>query len=225
MPKTTPGLPLFPLHTVLYPGGILPLRIFETRYLDMVKRCTSNNTGFGVCMLLDNPNEKGADDEYQSARMAAIGTEAEIIDFDTGADGILTLIVRGRERFQVTGTHIQHDGLIISDIDWLPGNPGHMVLPQHSLLVEMLQHLHSQVEQQLSKQGDESGRNYHPALNCDYDDAENIGYRLAEILPLDLHEQQVLLEITESHARLDRLLDNLSDKDNQSAYSKKKTFD
>lgn len=211
MNKTPHSLPLFPLQTVLYPGGILPLRIFETRYLDMVKFCTSNDMGFGVCMLLDNENDTNQSDDYQNARMAAIGTEAEIIDFDTSTDGLLTLVARGRRRFQVSETRVQHDGLIIADIEWLPDDTGHPVLPQHGLLVEMLQHLHIQVEQQLSKQGDESGRNYHPALNCNYDDAENIGYRLSEILPLGLHEQQVLLEMQEPHARLDRLLTAMSE--------------
>ncbi|MGH8075482.1 MAG: LON peptidase substrate-binding domain-containing protein, partial [Lysobacter sp.] len=86
-------LPLFPLPTVLVPGASLGLRIFEPRYLDLVRECGRNESGFGICLVIDGEatGETGA--------AAAYGTEALIEDFDTGDDGLLTLRVRGARRF------------------------------------------------------------------------------------------------------------------------------
>ena len=90
-------LPLFPLHAVLVPGARLGLRVFERRYLDLVRDCGRNGHGFGVCLILDG-QEAG-----QPAAPAAYGTEALIEDFDIGDDGLLSLRVRGTRRFQVVG--------------------------------------------------------------------------------------------------------------------------
>ena len=86
------SLPLFPLRTVLVPGAALDLRIFERRYLDMVRDCGRQGSGFGVCLLVDG-DEVGA-----PATPAAYGTEAVIEDFGTTPDGLLSLRVRGRRR-------------------------------------------------------------------------------------------------------------------------------
>ena len=88
----TETLPLFPLQTVLVPGGALGLRIFETRYLDLIRDCGRSGTGFGVCLILDG-DEAGA-----PAVPAAVGTEARIEDFGTTGDGLLMLRVRGARR-------------------------------------------------------------------------------------------------------------------------------
>src|SRR6202008_4409888 len=89
------GLPLFPLNPVLFPGGPLPLRIFEPRYLDMVRRCLREKTGFAVVMLTDGEEARG------EASFAATGTEAVIVDFDRLEGGLLGISCLGRERIRV----------------------------------------------------------------------------------------------------------------------------
>ncbi|MGH8088898.1 MAG: LON peptidase substrate-binding domain-containing protein, partial [Stenotrophomonas sp.] len=80
MTEPTATLPLFPLHAVLLPGAALGLRVFERRYLDMLRECSRNDIPFGVCLILDG-EEVGA-----PATPAAHGVEARIDDFDMGAD-------------------------------------------------------------------------------------------------------------------------------------------
>ena len=94
-------LPLFPLSSVLFPGGTLSLRIFEPRYLDLVKRCGRSGEGFGICLILDG-REAGA-----PAIPAALGTEAAIVDFAMTDDGLLGLTVQGRRRFHVERTRVK----------------------------------------------------------------------------------------------------------------------
>ena len=86
-------LPLFPLHTVLFPGGLLPLRIFESRYLDMISDCLRNDRGFGVC-LISAGREVG-----DGAECFDVGTLARIQDWDSTPDGLLGIIARGEQRF------------------------------------------------------------------------------------------------------------------------------
>ena len=111
------SLPLFPLHTVLVPGAALALRVFEPRYLDLVRDCGRNGSGFGVCLILDG-REVGA-----PATPAAFGTEARIEDFDTGPDGLLHLRLRGERRFHALRTRVRDNGLVVADVDWLVTSP------------------------------------------------------------------------------------------------------
>src|SRR5215472_14441288 len=99
-----PELALFPLNTVLFPGGALPLRIFETRYLDMVSRCLKEGQGFGVCLI-----REGA--ETGAAKIHMAGTLAEIGDWSRGEDSLLHILVRGTRRFRVSALRQQPDGL------------------------------------------------------------------------------------------------------------------
>jgi len=85
-------LPLFPLHSVLLPGAALNLRVFEARYLDLVRECGRKGCSFGVCLILEG-EEVGA-----PAIPAAWGVEAAIEDFDVGPDGVLVLRLRGARR-------------------------------------------------------------------------------------------------------------------------------
>src|SRR5262245_34585722 len=101
----TEFLALFPLHTVLLPGAPLGLRVFETRYLDLIRECGRKGRGFGVCMILKG-EEVGA-----PASAAAFGTEAVIEDFGQGDDGLLTLRVRGTRRFHVERARVRDNGL------------------------------------------------------------------------------------------------------------------
>lgn len=195
MPEAAASLPLFPLHAVLVPGAALDLRIFERRYLDMVRDCGRNGGGFGVCLILDG-NEAGA-----PATPAAFGTEALIEDFDTTPDGLLSLRVRGRRRFHVLRTRVRDTGLVVADIEWREDDASSPRLrPEHALLAELLRRM---LEQVGGKHADPS-----PIL---FENAAWVGWRLAELLPLSMPQRQELLQIDDPHARLQRLLDGIAD--------------
>ncbi len=183
------ALPLFPLHTVLLPGASLGLRIFETRYLDLVRDCGRTGTGFGVCLIIDGL-EAGI-----PATPAAIGTEARIEDFGTTEDGLLMLQVRGARRFHVRRTQTRSSGLIVADVDWCEPDTDDELRPEHGLLGSMLRQVVEQVGGEFAK-----------APPSRFDDAAWVGWRLAELLPLSNPQRQMLLQEDDPHARLDRLL-------------------
>jgi Lon protease-like protein len=183
------SLPLFPLRTVLVPGAALGLRLFERRYLDMVRECGRSGRGFGVCLILSG-EEAGA-----PATPAAFGTEARIEDFGSGEDGLLTLQVRGARRFHVERSRVRDNGLLVADVRWCDPDPDEELLPQHALLATLLERLLEQVGGEHANAG--------PAR---FDDAAWVGWRLAELLPLEPVQRQALLQQDDPHARLDALL-------------------
>ncbi|HEX2083144.1 MAG TPA: LON peptidase substrate-binding domain-containing protein [Xanthomonadaceae bacterium] len=182
-------LPLFPLHSVLLPGAPLQLRIFEPRYLDMVRDCGRSGRGFGVCLILDG-EEVGA-----PAIPAAYGTEARIEDFGSTSEGLLTLQVRGARRFHVRRTRVRDNGLVVGEVDWLPPDPDDELRAEHGLLSTLLERVIGHV-----------GGEYAKAPAARLDDAAWVGWRLAELLPLEPAQRQSLLQEDDPHARLDQLL-------------------
>lgn len=188
---TTGELPLFPLRTVLVPGASLGLRVFEARYLDLVRDCGRHGHGFGVCLILDG-EEAGA-----PATPAPVGTEARIEDFGTTPDGLLSLQVRGARRFHVRGTRVQANGLTVASVDWCDPDPDDELRPEHGLLGSVLRQV---IEQ--AGVDDALGR----APPAWFDEAAWVGWRLAELLPLSNPQRQMLLLEDDPHARLDRLL-------------------
>jgi Lon protease-like protein len=197
MAEAGASLPLFPLHAVLVPGAPLDLRIFEPRYLDMVRDCGRAGTGFGVCLILGG-GETGA-----PATPASWGTEAVIEDFGTTVDGLLALRVRGMRRFRVVRTRVRDNGLLVGDVAFhedVAGARGASprLRPEHALLAELLRRI-------LSRVGGEHA-DAEPAL---FEDASWVGWRLAEWLPLTASARQALLQVDDAHARLQRLLDGI----------------
>jgi uncharacterized protein len=190
---STESLPLFPLQTVLLPGAALGLRIFEARYLDLVRDCGRNGRGFGVCMILKG-EEAGA-----PATAAAFGTEALIEDFGQGEDGLLTLRVRGARRFHVGRARVRDNGLQIADVSWRAADPVQPVQPEHGLLPVLLDSIIEKI-----------GGEYAHASRRLFDDAAWVGWRLAELLPLHDSQRQELLQLDDPDARLDRLLELVS---------------
>ncbi len=177
-------IPLFPLTSVLFPGGPLPLRIFETRYLDMVSSCFRHEQGFGVCLI-----EQGS--ETGPARTYTVGTLAHIRDWSNGPDGLLNILALGSRRFRVTRVRVQHNGLNIAEVEWLPQEPSVPLPDTARPLAEMLQQLLAQM-----------AKRYAMVLPR-YQDASWVGYRLAEIMPLPVAQRQYLLEICDARLRLD----------------------
>lgn len=181
------AIPLFPLQTVLFPAGPLPLRIFESRYIDMIGRCMKSGTGFGVVLILEGA-EVGA-----SAAVAGVGTYASIEDFSQLPDGLLGIFCRGGRRFRILDRERAADGLYTATIEWLP-DAAALPLPAPFIPLARL------LEKVLPELG---------ALYADgethFDDADWVGCRLAEILPLEPAEKQRLLESPDPVARLARL--------------------
>ncbi len=188
---TTQKLPLFPLNTVLFPGGVLPLRIFETRYLDLISACLRTESGFGV-VAIHQGRETGA----PPIRVHPVGTLARIVDFDQLDGGMLGITCLGAQRLRVIDHHVQPDQVLLGQVRWLADDPALPTLPSHEPLVRVLRDLLDHEELALHRR----------FLTPHWEDAAWIGNRLAEILPLPLHIRQTLLEMTEPQQRLDILL-------------------
>jgi uncharacterized protein len=188
---TSASIPLFPLHTVLFPGGPLRLRIFEPRYLDMVSRCMREDCGFGVALII-------AGQEAGAARTVEIGTLARIVDFEQLDDGLLGITARGERRFRIVHVHQESDGLNVCQVEWRADEARAEVPPQHAVLAELLQRAIEQI-------GPAYGE-----LTPAYDDATWVSMRLAEILPLAPIERQELLELNDGPERLQWLQTRLN---------------
>ncbi|WP_425500787.1 LON peptidase substrate-binding domain-containing protein [Pseudoxanthomonas winnipegensis] len=188
MPATE-TLPLFPLNTVLLAGAGLGLRVFERRYLDLIRECGRSGRGFGVCLILQG-GEAGA-----PATPAAYGTEATIEDFGTGSDGLLTLRLRGGRRFHVQRTRVRDNGLVVGEVDWCPPEDDDELRPEHGLLATVLEKIF-----------EKAGATPPGMTAADLDSAAWVGWRLAELLPLSDAQRLAVLQEDDPHARLDHLL-------------------
>ena len=181
-------LPLFPLKTVLFPGGLLPLRIFEQRYIEMAKACLQDSRPFGVCLIT-----RGDEVRARSAappEFATVGTLATIAAWDMPQLGILHVTAVGGERFQVRSHRVERDGLVVAVAARIPAEPA-VTLERGS----------SRSRSCSSSSPRASGPHQFPEAHA-YDDASWVGYRLAELLPLPLSIKQGMLEINDSDVRL-----------------------
>ncbi len=185
-------IPLFPLNTVLFPGGPLRLRIFEPRYLDMISRCMREESGFGVALILAGREAGGP------ARTVEIGTLARIVDFEQLEDGLLGITARGERRFRIVHAHQESDGLNVCQVAWRDQEARAEVPPQHAALAELLRRALEQIGPAYSE------------VTPAYEDASWVGMRLAEILPLAAIERQELLELNDGPERLHWLQSRLN---------------
>jgi len=176
-------LPLFPLNAVLFPGGPLPLRIFEPRYLDMVSQCLREQSGFAVVLLGEGEEASAA------ASFAATGTEARIVDFDRLDGGLLGISCLGRERVRIVEAWREPDGLNRGRVLDIAADPVVAVPDEQAWLTEIVR--------QVLPEADEIYR-----LVERRDDAAWVANRLAELLPLSLGDRQTLLELNDPLERL-----------------------
>jgi uncharacterized protein len=181
---TQAELPLFPLNVVLFPGGPLPLRIFEPRYVDLVRHCMREHSPFGV-LLIRVGSEAGA-----VASTAETGTSARIVDFYQLPDGLLGITCVGERKFRVLSRWRKEDGLNVGAIEWLAKEPA-VDLPGEFL------HLGELIRKVLPELGE-----LYATVEHRCGDASWVGCRLAEILPIGLLEKQHCLEIDDPVARL-----------------------
>ena len=185
-------IPLFPLHTVLFPDGYLKLRIFEQRYIDMVRECSLRDCAFGVCLIGDSENSA------LPANHMRVGTTAKIHDFSTLDDGLLGITAHGEQRFIVQKTRMRDNGLLMADVETLDQTAAVVVPVEYSVLTMIAARFMEQ-----------AGKNYPSFRPRKLQDAQWVGYRLAEMLPLDNHEKQVLLQVSDPVERLQLLLEAL----------------
>lgn len=179
-----PGLPLFPLQTVVFPGGRLPLRVFEQRYIEMVKQAIAENTPFGICAIREG-QEVGT-----PAVPCEVGTLVHITDWDMPESGILHIDTQARERFVIRDTRTEPSGLIVATVDTVSAEPAAAIPDDLMLAVQILRHIVG-----------EFGADRFPAPLA-FDDAAWVGFRLSEVLPLKLSVKQNLLEMNDSVTRL-----------------------
>jgi hypothetical protein len=186
---------LFPLGTVLFPQGLLPLRIFETRYVDMVRRCMREHSGFGVVLI-----RQGAETGPVGA-MAPVGTYARIVDFGQLPDGLLSIVARGERRFRLVSGDLQKDGLHLGDVEWLDDAPSRLAEDEYTALRATLVRV-------LADLGDD-----YPAGAARLDDALWVAGNLAQLMPAPAAFRQRVLEIGDVRERLDMLESVLAGRD------------
>jgi len=184
-------VPLFPLSTVLFPGGPLPLRIFEPRYLTMVSDCVQQDSPFGV-LLIRNGNETGLATTHE------VGTLARITDWYQGSDGLLGVTAVGLQRFRVISSLREANGLNIGNIEVLPDEPATPLPQEYQSMPDILGGVL-----------DDLGRLYE-SLERHMDDASWVTSRFVEILPIDLEQKQQCLESGDPAERL-RIVQELLD--------------
>lgn len=191
MQTSTTSLALFPLQTVLFPGGILPLQIFEQRYIDLVRDCVRTQAPFGV-VAISAGRETGV-----AAETFAIGTAADIVDWSQGANGLLHIVARGGRRFRILSNTVHTNQLQVAEVSWLDdvGPP-----PARERTVQLRLLL-----QNLLQQIDPNGKS---AIDAELD-ASELAYRFAELLPLSLGDKVKFLEIDAVNDRVTYIEDRL----------------
>ena len=185
---TNRTLPLFPLGSVLFPGGPLALRIFEPRYVDMVGRCMRESTGFIVVLIVEG-REAGS----STLPTAAVGTEAKIVDFNRLEDGLLGLSCIGQARFRIVSAWRQEDGLNLAEVAEIAPDPEIAIPDDCRHLQEALRRLYPEL-----------GEAYQ-WVQPRWDDAAWVSNRLAELAPLEPPVKQGLLELIDPIERLQYL--------------------
>lgn len=188
-------IPLFPLKTVLFPGGVLPLKVFETRYIDMVRDCMKHNAPFGVVLI------KSGQEVGQAAEPEAIGCLASITDWDMENPGVMMLRTEGGERFRILETRVLADQRLEGRIAMLPADSSPPISDMHVECAKALKSIIDEIDQQ--GRLEEGERFISPfAQPIRLDSAGWVANRWCEILPIPLKAKQKLLELDDAQARL-----------------------
>ena len=190
-------IPLFPLRSVLFPGGRLPLQIFEQRYIDLVSHCMKTDSGFGICLI-----SKGDETVKPGVRQQVerIGMYVRIVDWDQLPNGLLGITVEGRHKFRVQDCWAREDRLLMATVQFAQedflGQPALPVAEHHHELADLLRDL-----------------TVHPLVQdrdvaIDFDDSRQLAWRLSELLPVPEHQKQQLLALDDTEERM-REIENL----------------
>jgi Lon protease-like protein len=181
---------LFPLNTVLFPGSILPLQIFEQRYLSLVKDCMKQQTGF-VVVLISEGKEVGTTPQIYST-----GCYVEIVDWESLDNGLLGITIQAQYRARLSSSSVRDDGLLLAEV-----SPLHSTLDDNAILPDTFKPLSDTLKQLLQHPFAERYRG-----KVDFDNSADICYRLGELLPISNKEKQLLLETETTEQMLDQLV-------------------
>ncbi len=180
-------IPIFPLNTVLFPGGRLPLRIFEARYMDMTRECLKAGKAFGVCLIREG-REVG-----EPATPEPVGCLARIIDWDMQQLGLLHITVQGEQRFRIHESRTSTQGLVSADVELIAAEGAAAIPGEYAACVKLLKAIAADAPQPLFAEPHQ------------FENASWVGYRLSEVLPVPLATRQQLLEMNDSLTRLSAL--------------------
>jgi Lon protease-like protein len=184
--------PLFPLPLVLFPGGKLPLQIFEARYVDMVSESLRNDCGFGI-VLIEQGDQVIREQAAPSPQLTRIGTYVKIVDFDQLPNGLLSIVVQGTQKFTTLKVSERDDRLMIAEAEFVTAEEDTPIPEDKTYLAQLLARL---VEHEAVQMLD---------LNIDFNSAPAVSCRLAELLPIPNDAKQHLLELEDPLVRINEL--------------------
>lgn len=196
----TQQIPLFPLHVVMFPRGRLNLQIFERRYIDLVTNCMRTSSGFGICLLKEGEE---IIQEGTNQTIHRTGTYSNIIDWDQLENGLLGITVEGSAKFSIEDCWQSDSGVLQGNVQFNEtDNVGRETIPlddQYTALADLLQNLesHPLVEQK--------------KLIIDYNNLWDLGWRLSELIPIEIEQKQQLLEIDDPWERIQSIEQLVSD--------------
>lgn len=208
-------LPLFPLHTVLFPGGVLPLRIFEVRYLDLISRCQREGAPFGVVCLTQGrevrqpPQGNGsgaAANDFEPEDFHLVGTMAHIAALERPQPGLMLIRCTGGRRFRLLGREQLRHGLWVGEAEYLEDDPPVPVPPDlvhvRMGLERLVQHMRARAE---------GGAGTLPLQEpLQWNDCGWVANRWCELLPLGLQLRQLLMVVEGPLVRLELVADLLA---------------
>ncbi|MFP4610849.1 MAG: LON peptidase substrate-binding domain-containing protein [Thiohalophilus sp.] len=177
-------IPLFPLNTVLFPGGVLPLRIFEPRYLDMVSQCLRTDCGIGVVLIRQGQEVGKAADTYE------VGTLCRIRYWNHRSDGMLGITLEGQQRFSILSRQVSQNQAVEARVELLPEIVGDTLPQSYQYLAQILQSILGQLDPPYS------------SMPLNLDDADWVASRLIELLPMDMALKQRLLSENNAQKKL-----------------------
>jgi len=194
-------LPLFPLNTVLFPDGVLPLRIFEARYMDMARDCLRDGTRFGVCLITKGSEVGGP------ATFEPVGCVARIDSWDMPQLGVLNLRAIGVQRLHVVSSYLREDKLAIGEVELLDADVDAPPAPRHADCVQLLRRIIDDMQENAAAEGGDARLPFQPPWKLD--SSAWVGNRLCEVLPVPLKAKQKLMELDDAATRLDIVTDYL----------------
>lgn len=204
-PLDTSWIPLFPLGTTLFPGGVIALKIFEARYLDMMKRCLRESSPFGVVSILDN---KPIDSDASAlANFSNIGTLAKLEEFDPIQPALYMTKSYGTQRFHVLNIKQESDGLWMGQVELIDADPEIPLPKEHEKVAALLHEIITVIKSE-DLLGDDAFK-----IPENLDDCGWVSNRLAELLPLPLAQKNHLLAQSNPRIRLDLISEIIEDND------------
>ena len=198
-------LPLFPLSAVLFPSGVLPLRIFEARYMDMARDCLRDELPFGVCMITDPKGREAS----RNVSIANVGCSATIGAWDMRQLGLLHVRAVGGRRFRVVESQSESNGLKVAEVAWIEDDTDAPIAPEHVPCVDLLRRVFDDLSSQAAERRRESEDDDDVMTRLPFEEPLNmessswVSNRLCEVLPVPLKAKQKLMELSDGRARLE----------------------